>query len=120
VDDQAVTAATLLANPYSEPFHERLKSWLVLLGDIRKLLDAWGMCQETWRKFKPIFLVDEIARTLSNEMRYFTAGENTLIRASQLVIANPRIIDLIRAEDVIKSTSSQPYQVRVSHAVAQT
>jgi hypothetical protein len=65
--------------------------------------------QADWLRLRAIFAVDDVARFLPSEARYFGAVENTLQRATALIVSNPRVVDLVRADEVVKGTQRKAF-----------
>ena len=102
IDDQGVMAATLLASPYSTHYEQKLRDWLKLLSNARKVLSAWLHCQQQWLRLRGVFNTEGISSHLAAEIRYFAAIEATLKRAIHSVTVNPRLVDILRTEELGK------------------
>ena len=106
IDDQLVTAQTLLTSPFIAPVKKRATEKLAFLKNAREILDRWIECQRSWLYLQPIFSGTSIQQKLHKEARDWAAVDQLWTATMTMTHAHPEFSSVMH-RDALKPNLEQ-------------
>jgi hypothetical protein len=103
IDDQLVTAQTLLTSPFIAPVKKRAVEKLAFLRMAHDILESWTECQRSWLYLQPIFSGTSIQQKLHKEAREWMSVDKIWFSCMTLTHNHPEFNSVMHRDGLLDS-----------------
>lgn len=113
LDDHIMRAQSLMSRPILRQkdsitiqLQVRVEVFYNELNNIQNILDSWFKCQGTWSYLEPIFISDDISKSMPAEAVKFRGVNESWIRIMESTVINPNVKSRCADETLLVTLNS--------------